>query len=52
MGKFRIQPHVRLHEWVAEEMGFFGEEGLDYEFEPEGFAGASLTTSAGNCSAG
>ena len=46
MGKFRIQPHVRLQEWVADELGFFGEEGLDYEFEPEGFAGASLTTSA------
>jgi NitT/TauT family transport system substrate-binding protein len=44
MAKFRIQPHVRLQEWVAEEQGFFGEEGLDYEFEPEGFAGGSATT--------
>ena len=44
MPKFRIQPHVRLQEWVAEDLGFFGEEGLDYEFEPEGFAGASTTT--------
>jgi NitT/TauT family transport system substrate-binding protein len=43
--KFRIQPHVRLQEWVAEEEGFFREEGLDYEFEPGGFAGGSLTTS-------
>src|SRR5204863_8695635 len=41
MSVFRIQPHVRLQEWVAEEEGFFGEEGLDYEFEAAGFAGAS-----------
>ncbi len=45
MGKFAIQPHVRLQEWVAEEHGYFAEEGLDYEFMP-GFAGASRTTSA------
>ena len=37
MAKFRIQPHVRLHEWVADQNGFFTDEGLDYEFE--GFAG-------------
>jgi NitT/TauT family transport system substrate-binding protein len=42
MAKFRIQPHVRLQEWVAEEHGFFREEGLDYEFDPEGFAGGSV----------
>jgi NitT/TauT family transport system substrate-binding protein len=42
MAKFRIQPHVRLQEWVAEERGFFREEGLDYEFDPEGFAGGSM----------
>lgn len=46
MGKFVIQPHVRLQEWVAEERGYFEEEGLDYEFLPEGFAGGSKTTSA------
>ena len=46
MAKFRIQPHVRLHEWVAEEKGFFGDEGLDYEFDAHGFAAASLTTSS------
>lgn len=45
MGKFVIQPHVRLQEWVAEERGHFSDEGLDYEFM-EGFAGASRTTSA------
>jgi len=46
MTTFRIQPHVRLQEWVAEEKGFFGEEGLDYEFEPQGYAGASWTTAS------
>lgn len=44
--KFLIQPHVRLQDWVAEERGYFREEGLDYEFEPEGLAAASRTTSA------
>jgi NitT/TauT family transport system substrate-binding protein len=46
MGKFLIQPHVRLQEWVAEEHGYFAAEGLDYEFMHEGFAGGSRTTSA------
>ena len=46
MAKFVIQPHVRLHEWVAEEKGFFRDEGLDYEFDAHGFAAASLTTSS------
>ena len=32
MGKFLITPHFRLHEWVAEEKGYFKSEGLDYEF--------------------
>ena len=41
MAKFRIQPHVRLQEWVAEENGFFTDEGLDYVFETAGFAGGS-----------
>jgi NitT/TauT family transport system substrate-binding protein len=31
---------------VAEECGFFGDEGLDYEFEPEGFAGGSIGAAA------
>ena len=30
--KFIIEPHFRLHEWVAEEKGYFKAEGLDYEF--------------------
>ena len=32
MGKFRIQSHGRLQEWVAEEKKFFTAEGLDYDF--------------------
>ena len=30
--KFIIEPHFRLQEWVAEEKGYFKQEGLDYEF--------------------
>jgi hypothetical protein len=32
MPKFVIEPHFRLHEWVAEEKGYFKAEGLDYDF--------------------
>ena len=32
MGKFVIRPHMRLQEWVAEEKGYFEDEGLDYVF--------------------
>jgi hypothetical protein len=35
MSKFVIQPHFRLQEWVAEEKGYFKEEGLDYIFQEE-----------------
>src|SRR6185295_3059788 len=31
--KFVIQSHFRLHEWVAEEKGYFKDEGLDYIFQ-------------------
>lgn len=34
MGKFVIQPHGRLQEWIAHERGYFRDEGLDYEFKP------------------
>jgi hypothetical protein len=30
--KFIIEPHFRLQEWVAEEKGYFSDEGLDYVF--------------------
>ena len=32
MATLRIQPHGRLHEWVAHDRGYFVDEGLDYEF--------------------
>src|SRR2546428_6091682 len=32
MGKLVIHSHGRLQEWVAEEKGYFRDEGLDYEF--------------------
>jgi hypothetical protein len=32
MSKFVIGPHMRLQEWIAEEKGYFKDEGLDYEF--------------------
>ena len=35
MAKFTIAPHMRLHEWVAEEKGYFADAGLDYEFLDE-----------------
>jgi hypothetical protein len=31
--KFIIEPHFRLQEWVAEEKGYFADEGLDYVFQ-------------------
>ncbi|MGY8955514.1 MAG: ABC transporter substrate-binding protein [Alphaproteobacteria bacterium] len=33
--KFVIAPHMRLHEWVAEEKGYFADEGLEYEYHDE-----------------
>ncbi|MXY34300.1 MAG: hypothetical protein F4Y60_09470 [Boseongicola sp. SB0664_bin_43] len=35
MGKFVIAPHMRLHEWVAVEKGYFDEVGLDYTLEDQ-----------------
>jgi hypothetical protein len=29
MGKFIIQPHGRRQEWIADERGYFRDEGLD-----------------------
>jgi NitT/TauT family transport system substrate-binding protein len=43
MTTFIIQPHGRLQEWVAEELGFFTDEGLEYEF-----TAPSLTTHDGD----
>ena len=33
MSRFVIEPHFRLQEWVAEEKGYFRQEGLEYEFK-------------------
>ncbi len=35
MGRFIVQPHMRLQEWVAEEKGYFKAEGLQYDFIDE-----------------
>jgi len=35
MADFVIAPHMRLHEWVAVEKGYFEAEGLDYELKDE-----------------
>jgi hypothetical protein len=32
MSTFVIAPHMRLHEWVADEKGYFTDAGLEYEF--------------------
>jgi NitT/TauT family transport system substrate-binding protein len=43
MSKFIIGPHMRLQEWVAEEKGYFKDEGLDYEFiDSTGFSQLSV----------
>ena len=45
MSKFRIVPHGRLQEWVAEEKGYFADEGLDYEFVPSNGPNATVNPS-------
>ncbi len=35
MSKFVIAPHMRLHEWIAVEKGYFDEVGLDYTLEDQ-----------------
>lgn len=44
MGRFIIQPHGRLQEWVADELGFFSDEGLDYTFQSS-YAADGVTSS-------
>jgi NitT/TauT family transport system substrate-binding protein len=46
MGKYVIQPHTRLQEWVAEEHGYFAAEGLDYEFQTGGLSSSAHATSS------
>src|SRR5437762_5452206 len=41
--KFIIEQHFRLQEWVAEEKGYFKDEGLDYDFiDSTGFSNLSV----------
>jgi hypothetical protein len=35
MAKFVIAPHMRLHEWVAEEKGYFRDQDLEYELRDQ-----------------
>jgi NitT/TauT family transport system substrate-binding protein len=48
MARFRIQPHGRLQEWVAQEKGYFQDEGLDYEFVSSYYGGTLGYGSAAN----
>jgi ABC-type nitrate/sulfonate/bicarbonate transport system substrate-binding protein len=47
MSKFRIMPHGRLQEWVAEEKGYYAAEGLDYEFVRPARVGRQALQDAG-----
>jgi NitT/TauT family transport system substrate-binding protein len=46
MSKFTIQPHGRLQEWIAHELGYFTAEGLDYEFRESPVMGGQKATDA------
>ena len=35
MAKFVIAPHMRLHEWIARDKGYFDREGLEYELSDQ-----------------
>src|SRR5215469_12918312 len=35
VAKFVIAPHMRLHEWIARDKGYFDHEGLEYELSDE-----------------
>lgn len=39
MARFVIQPHERLHDWIAHESGYFRDAGLDYEIAGDGIHG-------------
>jgi NitT/TauT family transport system substrate-binding protein len=48
MARFRIMPHGRLQEWVAEEKRYFADEGLQYEFVHDFSTGTNRQTSPSN----
>jgi NitT/TauT family transport system substrate-binding protein len=47
MATFRIMPHGRLQEWVAEEKGYFKDEGLEYTFVYDYSAGTDNGPASG-----
>jgi hypothetical protein len=48
MAKFRIMPHGRRQEWVAEEKGYFTGAGLEYEFVYDYSTGTAGNGAAGS----
>jgi hypothetical protein len=48
----RIQPHGRLQEWVADELGYFSDEGLDYEFVTPSAVGSVARDNQGQIKSG
>jgi len=49
---FRIMPHGRLQEWVADENGYFADEGLDYVFVTGGETGGRGRDESGQIRSG
>ena len=48
MGKFVIAPHMRLHEWVAVEHGYFEQAGLDFALEDQLLSAAGVKHDLGD----
>ena len=48
MARFVIAPHFRLQEWVAEEKGYFRDEGLDYEFREQAISAEGVKHDLGD----
>lgn len=49
---FRMMPHGRLQEWVAEENGFFADEGLEYSLTTRGDKPETWSSSVQNVPVG
>ncbi len=48
MGKFVVAPHMRLHEWIAVEKGYFDEVGLDCVLEDQLMSASGARHDLGN----
>lgn len=48
MGKFVISTHGRLQDWIADEKGYFSDEGLDYELDVRLLENADQSIAAGD----